>query len=159
MGRPLGDSRAEEVRIRPATEGDVEPVAAIEAVSFSNPWQPQTFRSLVSQDRALILVAEVTGAGIVGYAVLWWVLDQGELANLAVREPFQGRGIGSALLDQVMKAATARGVETVFLEVRSSNHRAYDLYLSRGFRPVGVRKGYYQNPKEDARILVKPLGE
>jgi ribosomal-protein-alanine N-acetyltransferase len=137
----------------------VDSVAAIEVVSFSNPWQPQTFRSLVSQDRALILVAEVTGAGIVGYAVLWWVLDQGELANLAVREPFQGRGIGSALLDKVMRAAAARGVETVFLEVRSSNHRAYDLYLSRGFRPVGVRKGYYQNPKEDARILVKPLGE
>ncbi|MFC1662223.1 ribosomal protein S18-alanine N-acetyltransferase [Gemmatimonadota bacterium] len=141
--------------IRPATDADVDAVAAIEAEAFSNPWQPQTFRSLVSQGRALILVAEIPGEGVVGYAVLWWVLEQGELANLAVRRPYQGRRIGSALLDRMLSEAVTRGVETVFLEVRMSNQRAYDLYLSRGFTQVGLRRGYYRNPKEDARVLVR----
>lgn len=144
----------ENLEVRSATLSDIESVAAIEAESFSNPWHPQTFRSLVAQDRVLILVAEVPGDGIVGYTVLWSVLDEGELANLAVRVGFQGRGVGSALLDRVLTKARAKGVRSVFLEVRMSNGRAHDLYLSRGFKQVAVRESYYQNPKEDARILV-----
>lgn len=140
--------------VRHATPADIETVAAIEAESFANPWHPHTFRSLIRQDRVVILVAEVPGGGVVGYTVLWSVLDEGELANLAVRIPFQGRGLGSALLDRVLAEAKARAIRTVFLEVRMSNERAYDLYRSRGFKQVGVREAYYQNPKEDARILV-----
>jgi ribosomal-protein-alanine N-acetyltransferase len=132
-------------------------VASIEFEAFANPWQPQTFRSLVSRGRALVLVADLPGEGVVGYAVLWWVLEQAELANLAVRESFRGHGIGSVLLDRILEEAAAKGVQTVFLEVRTSNQRAHDLYLSRGFRQIGVRRDYYRNPREDARILLRPL--
>lgn len=145
------------VRIRLATIEDVEAVAAIEARSFSNPWHPETFRSLISQGRARILVAENPEALVVGYAVVWWVLDQGELANLAVTEDFQGQGVGSALLDRLLSDARAHEVESLFLEVRMSNTRAQELYLSRGFVQVAVRKDYYRRPREDALILVKRL--
>lgn len=153
----LGEAGASFV-IRPAVLDDVESVAALEALSFSNPWQPQTFRSLIAQGRAHILVAEDPTLEIVGYAVVWWVLEQGELANLAVREEEQGRGIGSALLDRVMADAGAQGVESLFLEVRESNKRALELYLSRDFTQVAVRRDYYQHPREDARVLLKRLG-
>jgi len=157
-GREDGDSPPPvAILIRPATVEDVDAVAGIEARSFSNPWQPQTFRSLISQGRAHILVAEGPGLGVVGYAVAWWVLDQGELANLAVTEGVQGRGVGSALLDRLLDDARAGGVKSLFLEVRLSNTRAQDLYLSRGFAQVAVRRDYYRNPREDARILVKRL--
>ena len=145
------------ILIRPANLADVDDVAAIEARSFSNPWHSQTFRSLISQGRAHILVAEDPEQGVGGYAVVWWVLDQGELANLAVTEGYQGRGVGSALLDRLLADAEAGGVETLFLEVRMSNTRAHQLYLSRGFVQVAVRKDYYRSPREDARVLVKQL--
>ena len=145
------------IAIRPVALSDIDEVASIEARSFSNPWQPQTFRSLISEGRAHILVAEDPDAGVVGYAVLWWVLEQGELANLAVAERFRGRGVGAALLDRVLADAGAQGVERVFLEVRTSNQRAFDLYCSRGFTQVGVRRDYYRNPREDARVLQKRL--
>lgn len=145
------------ILIRPATLEDVDAVATIEARSFSNPWHSQTFRSLISQARAHILVAEDPELGVMGYAVAWWVLEQGELANLAVTEAVQGRGVGSALLDRLLSDAKASGVETLFLEVRISNTRAQALYLSRGFAQVAFRKDYYRNPREDARILVKHL--
>lgn len=143
--------------IRSAGVDDGEALAAIEARSFSNPWQPQTFRSLIAQGRAHILVAEDAALEILGYAVVWWVHEQGELANLAVTEEYQGRGIGSALLDKVLADVEAQGVESLFLEVRMSNQRAIDLYLSRDFEGVAVRRDYYRNPREDARILVKKL--
>jgi [ribosomal protein S18]-alanine N-acetyltransferase len=105
----------------------------------------------------MVLVAEDPEDGVVGYAVSWWVLDEAELANLAVREDHRGCGVGSALLDRLLDEIRALEVDRVFLEVRISNERAHGLYLKRGFTQIGVRKGYYQNPREDARILVKRI--
>jgi ribosomal-protein-alanine N-acetyltransferase len=136
---------------------DLPTVSEIESRSFSNPWQPDTFRSLLEQERAIVLVAEDAVAGVVGYTVLWWVLDQAELANLAVREDYRRRGIGSVLLDEGIDFVERRGVESLFLEVRLSNESAYDLYSDHGFTQISVRKDYYRNPREDARILVKHL--
>lgn len=154
-----GEKAFPPVSIRLATLQDVDGISAIETRSFSNPWHSRTFSSLLSQQRAHILVAEVAELGVVGYAVVWWVMDQGELANLAVREDSRGRGIGSALLDRVLTDVRDRGVETLFLEVRVSNDPAFRLYLSRGFIQVAVRKDYYRLPREDARILLKDLKE
>ncbi len=155
-GRGGFDSPGEAVRIRLGLPVDLPAISYIEAQSFSNPWQPDTFRSLLSRDGVRFLVAEEDG-NVVGYAVLWWVLDQGELANLAVEEHSQGRGIGSTLLDRAISHAEAVGIESFFLEVRASNRRALRLYSSRGFNQISVRKDYYQNPREDARVLVKYL--
>lgn len=147
------------VRIRVALPEDLPEVCAIEAKAFTNPWHPHTFRSLLTRDEVHVFVAEASGEGITGYAVVWWVMDQGELANLAVRGDCQGRGMGSALLDRVLDEARKGGVESLFLEVRVSNERAKSLYLRRGFVHVGMRKDYYRNPREDAEILCKFLGE
>ena len=59
-----------------------------------------------------------------GFAVFWWVMDQAELANLAVENGYRGRGIGGALLDRVLAEAAAVGAGTIFLEVRVSNDDA-----------------------------------
>lgn len=141
-----------------ALEVDLSAIAGIEAAVYSNPWHPDTFRALLQQDRAKVLVAEDEDGGVAGYAVYWWVLEQAELANLAVRPDQQGRGLGGTILDQALAMAGNQGIESVFLEVRVSNEAARRLYSGRGFRQVSVRKGYYQNPKEDALILVRSLG-
>jgi ribosomal-protein-alanine N-acetyltransferase len=146
-------------QIRPAVLADVDAVAAIEAAAFSNPWHPQTIRSLVAQGRARILVGEDPSEGIVGYAVIWWALDQGELANLAVKEEYRGRGLGAALLERAMAEARAHQVESLFLEVRESNRKAQNLYLAWGFMQVAVRRDYYRNPREDALVLLKRLDD
>ena len=152
-----GDGGIPSVSIRSARVTDLGVIGRLEIRSFSNPWHPDTFRSLLEQPRAKVWVAEDPEAGVVGYAVLWWVLDQGELANLAVRPDQRGRGNGSALLDRAISHAESEGVESLFLEVRVSNEAAHRLYASRGFTQISVRKNYYESPREDARILVKHL--
>ena len=146
------------VSVREALPSDLGTIADLEGRSFSNPWHPDTFRSLLKRDRVRVFVAEDPEEGVLGYSVVWWVLDQAELANLAVDGDHHGRGIGSALLDRVIAHVEAQGVETLFLEVRMSNNKATRLYGSRGFTEISIRKNYYQNPREDARILVKHLG-
>jgi ribosomal-protein-alanine N-acetyltransferase len=138
-------------------ERDVDGVARLERDTFSAPWKPDTFRRLLTRDTTELWVVETPADGVVGYAVLWFVLEHGELANIAVRPEHRGRGLGSFLLDRIVERARERGVRSLYLEVRVSNGRAAELYERRGFREVGRRRDYYQRPREDARVLAKEL--
>jgi len=89
--------------------------------------------------------------------VLWCILDQGELANMAITQSFRRRGLGGFLLARVLDVARERGIETMYLEVRASNEVALKLYTRFGFTDVGVRRAYYERPKEDARVMMAVL--
>lgn len=145
------------VVVRRMTSADVDAVVGIESDVFTSPWSADTFTSLVDRPNLELLVLEDEREGVIGYAVLWCILDQGELANVAVMPRLRGRGLGTYLMGCVMEAARARGVETVFLEVRASNATALDLYRRFGFSEVGLRKGYYDHPREDALIMASKL--
>jgi ribosomal-protein-alanine N-acetyltransferase len=137
---------------------DVPRVAALEMASFTAPWKADTFERLLDRSSGChLLVLEDGDEGVVAYAVLWCILDQGELANLAVAESHRGRGWGRRLLDQVMDGARRQGVKSLYLEVRVSNAAAIELYRSSGFTDVGFRKKYYDRPVEDALIMVAQL--
>jgi len=150
VGVPAG------LAIRAMTAADVPAVVALETAAFSTPWQPETFEQLLGRDAVELLVMEESGPGgaaVVGYAVLWCVLDQGELANLAVLPGRRGQGLGARLLTEVVATCRRRGVTTLYLEVRDSNAAAIALYERFGFREIGRRKDYYTRPREDARVL------
>ncbi len=141
------------MRIRPAGSGDLAEVVRTEIASFATPWSPHTFLSLLDRETVLFRIAESEDGEMLGHGILWWVLDEGELANLAVRPEARGRGIGRRLLDVLLAEAALRGVERVFLEVRESNGVAIELYRERGFDQVGIRRKYYSSPVEDALVL------
>jgi [ribosomal protein S18]-alanine N-acetyltransferase len=101
---------------------------------------------------ALFLVAEA-GDGIAGYVVALDAADEGEILNLAVSESGRRRGLGRALVQQIIEVLSGRGVTKVYLEVRESNAPARALYTAFGFREVGRRKQYYRRPVEDAIVL------
>lgn len=146
--------------VRPMHPSDLSQVVAIEREAFTTPWSEETFRSLFHRDPWVLLVLEEEqGAGISGYAVLGCVLEQGELANIAVRSRDRGKGLGGLLLDHVVREAVDRGVQQLFLEVRVSNTAAAALYAARGFQEIGIRKNYYEEPREHARVLVRRLRE
>ena len=140
------------VQIRLMREDDLETVSRIEQVSYSVPWSEATFRGLLRRRDAELLVAERDG-GLVGYAIFWQVLDQGELGNVAVEPQARRLGVARRLIREVMERAAARGVRELFLEVRPSNLGARRLYDSYGFVPVGRRRNYYQEPVEDAVVM------
>ena len=140
------------VALRPAAEGDLPSIVAIEKASFSDPWTLASFRSMLALPQVMATVAEEEGV-VVGYTVAWVVGDEAELANLAVAPARRGTGIGARLLDSLLGALDARGGATIYLEVRDSNEAAQALYRSRGFTSAGRRKGYYRLPSEDAVVM------
>ena len=145
------------ILVRHMRDGDVERVAEIESSAFSTPWKATTFRLLLDRPGAVLMVLEMPPDRVAGYAVLWCIQDQGELANIAVIPKFRNQRLGAYLLDRVLNEAQERTVESLYLEVRVSNFRARSMYASRGFEEIGVRLEYYDNPREDARILMKRL--
>ncbi len=147
----------EGISIRALRSEDVEAVAAIEREAFTTPWEPRTFAGLLDRSGVeLVVMTDATDA-VIGYSVLWCILDQGELANIAIAPGFRGRGLGARLLEHVLERARARGVRKVFLEVRASNEAAHALYARFGFEEVGRRRGYYERPQEDALVLVAAI--
>ena len=152
--------RPDGLTLRPAAEHDIAFVAAIEKRSFSDPWPARAFRSLLHHPRVRFVVAVNDRTGeLLGYVVAWFIIDEAEVANLAVAAEARGRQIGSALLDFTLASAAREGVRSVYLEVRDSNAAARALYGSRGFEEVGRRRSYYRAPSEDAIMMRATLGE
>ena len=147
----------EDLGIRPAAPGDLSRILEIEEFSFSVPWSEDTFRTVLARSDTDFLVATLDGS-VVGYAILWSTSGESELANIAVAGDRRRMGIGSALAAAAVEAARRRGSRIVFLEVRESNVSAAELYRGMGFLEIGVRKGYYKKPVEDARVLALDIG-
>jgi [ribosomal protein S18]-alanine N-acetyltransferase len=137
---------------------DVDDVAEIERRAFSDPWSAGSFRALLGNPLVHFVVAEdaVTGR-LLGYVVAWFVVDEAEIANLAVSDEARRSGVGARLLDNAVAAAQQRHCHVVFLEVRESNVAARALYASRGFEVAGRRVKYYRKPAEDALVLRRGL--
>ena len=148
--------------IRRCLPQDLERISAIERASFSDPWTFETFSATLALRHLRFLVAEEGGAGgvaptLVGYVVALVMVDEGEVADLAVAPSARRRGIARSLLERIMAEVMEAGVRALYLVVRDSNAAARALYQALGFEPVGRRRGYYQHPTEDALLLRRDL--
>lgn len=142
-----------DVGIRPMRLEDVAEVVAIEHRSFGDPWPASAFRELLTRDYVRARVAFNAAGSILGYCVVIAAADEREVANICVDSAVRGRGVAGQLLDDALREADRDCASAAYLEVRVSNSPAIRLYESRGFSTVGRRRGYYQNPDEDALVL------
>ena len=140
---------------RTLSEADMDEIVAIEAAAFSNPWTRLMYlRELQNPDVSFLYVLRMDNR-IAGFCSFWLVLDEIHINNLAIRHEYQGQGLGTALLKEVLQAGANRGAERATLEVRRSNapaRRLYEPWVSRWPRR---RPNYYVSPPEDALILWK----
>ena len=139
------------VLIRRMTLKDVDAVHAIETATFRTPWSKAD--EMTKNPCARYLVAETEGR-IAAFAGAHIILDEGHITNIAVREPFRGRGIGRKITQALLQYASNLGASYLTLEVRERNEKAQALYRSLGFIKVGVRKKYYEDTGEDGWIMV-----
>jgi len=135
-----------------ATERWLSAVAALERQCFSDPWSVEMLRPELPDESHEFLLA-VEGEELLGYVGLMTVLDEGYLSNVAVSSAYRRQGIAEALLTALLARARARRLSFVTLEVRAGNTPAQTLYRKLGFQEVGVRRGYYEHPKEDAVLM------
>jgi ribosomal-protein-alanine N-acetyltransferase len=128
-------------------------VMAIERQVYPRPWSPNLFLTeMMETSNRCYLVARID-KDLVGYGGLICYGEEAHVTNIAVDPAKQRHKVGTRLLYELMVGAVDLGAEAVSLEVRVSNWGAQRLYGKFGFRPVGVRKNYYQEVHEDALIM------
>ncbi|OOC55565.1 ribosomal-protein-alanine N-acetyltransferase [Nocardiopsis sinuspersici] len=145
------------VRLREMTDADVPAVMTLERTLFPlDAWSEGMLRGELAEPTRHYVVA-ASGDAVVGYAGLRFVPPEGDVQTMAVSEQVWGRGVGGALLTELLDQAARRGVTHMFLEVRSDNPRAQRLYERFGFVQIGVRRGYYNGA--DALVMRRVAGE
>lgn len=149
-----------QIQIRPMSPKDTERAAWMEQQIFSDPWSRQAFLDSLELKETLFLVAERSedrgeSGGVVGYAGMYISFDEAEITNVAVLPEQRGKGVGTAILQELFRRGAEKGVARYILEVRISNAAAIALYEKCGFEKAGVRKDFYRHPTEDAWIMIK----
>jgi [ribosomal protein S18]-alanine N-acetyltransferase len=142
--------------IRPATPADIPYMRALELQADSAAhWAEREYGALFAPDapKRIALVAGEGSDVVIGFLIAFCGLDGWEIENVVVDNSRRRSGIGTALVDELLREAAHRAVPAILLEVRESNVVARRVYEKIGFSEVGRRLGYYQNPAEDALLL------
>ena len=157
-------------KITPLKHHHIPEIAALEAAAFSAPWDAAALGGELENPLALWLVAEdegnaaaqtKTGEGetgtVLGYVGSQTCFEEADILNVCTAPAARRRGLARALMLELEAQLAPKGVERITLEVRASNDAAIALYEGLGYTQVGLRKGYYEKPREDALILQKRI--
>ena len=154
----MNDISIEEMR-----EDHLNEVLEIESEAFPTPWSLEMFRqevedNMISRAYVALAVGERAGDVVVGFIVAWFLQDEVHILNIAVPAQRRQMGLGRRMLQHVLDQGRREKKVLATLEVRPSNEAARQLYQSFHFQPIGMRKNYYQDDREDAMVLVLDFG-
>ena len=143
------------VRIVNASPRHLPELEALEKRCFSLPWTEEMLMGQLPDDSHEFLAAESETGELLGYVGMMTVLDEGYISNVAVSPDSRRQGIADKLVDHLCVLCQDHALSFVTLEVRAGNVPAIALYEKHGFERVGLRKAYYERPREDALIMTK----
>ena len=155
---------------------DIGQISSMEREFFSVPWSEASIGHYAEAGNTIFVVARSSKTlpwkfedgirdvrEVAGYAAVFCAADEGNLVSIGVRPAYREMGIARELLDICYEMAAARGITSIYLEVRESNEAAIGLYEKEGFELTGKRPRFYRDPVEDAllytRRLRAPFGE
>lgn len=143
----------DDVVIVEMNQSHLDAVSRIEAELFTDAWSRNQFLSEIAipvDRRYFVALRNTSVVGYIGVAVMG---EDAHINNIAVVASLQRQGIGSRLLESAEQFAHDAGAEHLTLEVRASNTGARALYETYGFQQEGVRRGYYDDNREDAIVM------
>ena len=144
-----------EYAIRDVGPDDIPQIVEIEKRCFSLPWTAEQLAAQIKDTQHEFIAAISPDGTVLGYVGMMYVLDEGYISNVATDLPWRRQGIADALIGRLCAICEGLLLSFVSLEVRAGNAPAVALYEKHGFAPVGLRKNYYERPREDAVIMTK----
>ena len=144
------------VELRRLEMRDLNAIERVERASYTTPWSRSMFASELAKPSSICLGAfDLETDELAGYLVISRYVDAWHVMNVAVAPQHRRQGIATTLLERLFELTAGRGRRGYTLEVRVSNLGAVALYGRLGFKPRGVRRGYYTDNREDALIMWK----
>ena len=127
-------------------------ILEIENLSFPSPWSLKVFQEEIKNSFSHFRVLTVDEV-LSGYICFWMFDSEIQLINIAVHPDRRGKGLGYYLLEKMIKEGISKGIQSIWLEVRTSNLAAQSLYQKLGFEEVCRRARYYGDTNEDAIVM------
>ena len=143
--------------IRRMRQEDIPYVAQLEKDIFSDAWSEKALLETLAQKQTILLTA-FEDKTLIGYVILYYVLEEGEIARIAVSADHRRQGVGARLLLELESLCLDNGISKILLDVRESNVSAYSFYEEHGFVKDGIRKNFYRDPKENAVLMSSEIG-
>jgi ribosomal-protein-alanine N-acetyltransferase len=147
--------------IRAMKQEDVAGVMRIEEVVCEFPWTYSIFSDCIKVGYGCWVLEDQDEREIIGYGLVSKAGTEAHILNICIKPEWQGQGLGRRMMLHLINEGKKMLVDTVYLEVRVSNHRAFELYRTLGFTVIGQRKDYYpaKDGREDANVLQLSLKE
>lgn len=145
------------ISLEPMIEAHLTRVLEIEGDAFSTPWTSEMFTQEVEGHLGSRPIVATLLGKVAGYAIAWFFDEDVHLVNLAVARQFHSNGIGTLLVNDVIRESRKLDKEVITLEVRAGHAGVQVFYRTFGFRSIGLRKGYYSDNREDALLMVLEL--
>lgn len=143
--------------VEPFAPCHAQGMSELERLCFAEPWSERALLDMYTSPNAAAFVCVDAGGAVAAYAGMEYVLDEGQIINVATHPDFRRRGCAGALMRELESYSAERGVASLWLDVRLSNLPAQALYVKLGYSPAGTRRHYYRFPAEDALEMVKYL--
>lgn len=140
-------------------QSGIKRVAELEQKIFADAWSEKEVESTVGQNHAFCAVAK-ENEQILGYFLCYFVIDEWEIARIAVSPDARRKGIGQMLFDYMLEVCSEKEITRILLDVRESNLPAIRFYEKNGFVVDGVRKNFYGGARpENAILMSRSIGE
>lgn len=130
---------------------DLENIKGCLLTDFDNFWSYNILKQELENGKSKYFVAKQENE-IVGFAGILLIIDQVNIMNIVVKKDKRNFGIGSSLLEEIIRYSKIHNATSITLEVNEKNILAIKLYKKYGFKQVGLRRKYYNN--EDNAILM-----
>ena len=147
-----------QARFEPLVDHQLDEVLRIEQAAYAHPWSLANFRDALQAGYQAQLLA--AGDTVLGYFVAMKGVHEVHLLNITVAPAYQRQGWARLMLDALVVWSRGQAAQWVWLEVRTGNSRAMQLYERHGFRRVGQRRAYYpadSGKREDAVVMSQRL--
>ena len=139
-------------------EASVNDIFNISKECFSTPWSIESIKAELTNPLAKYIIAlDEENNAVVGFVGAWIIVGEASITNIAVTSSYRNQGVANNLIQSLIKTCLDLNCYLINLEVRASNIKAQNLYKKNGFLVDGLRKGYYEDNKEDAILMTKNL--
>jgi len=123
---------------------DLKIISPILQSDFDDFWNENILKSELENENSYYIVAKQNDE-IVGFGGLWKSIDDIHITNIVTKKSLRNKGIGKAILTELINQAKSLGYNIITLEVNEKNLPAISLYKKFRFKEVGIRKRYYNN--------------
>jgi len=130
------------INIRIADARDLENIYDIDRDYDHERYSKDVILSSLKMENYYNIILSIDDVDI-GYLSAMTLLDECELLKIVIKRDYRSKGYGKILINTLKDYCAEKCVEKIYLEVRSDNIVAKNVYIKNGFILNGVRKGYY----------------